>query len=174
MGVPGRADHRAWAPGTLKMTPHHPHDSPKSRFIYREVWWVHAEPCDAMRGKLKPRHRFVITPTVSKYRVFTWLTPPVLPDHQLAAFAFDQDWQLGLLHSRVHEAWARALGTQVRERESGCRYTPTTCYETFPFPELSDTSRAAIGDAARALDDLRTRRLNPPEWVVEDVLPVAA
>ena len=89
-------------------------------------------------------------------------------------FAFDQDWQLGLLHSRVHEAWARALGTQVRERESGCRYTPTTCYETFPFPELSDTSRAAIGDAAKALDDLRTRRLNPPEWVVEDVLPVAA
>lgn len=62
----------------------------------------------------------------------------------------------------------------MRERESGCRYTPTTCDETFPFPELSDTSRAAIGDAARALDDLRTRRLNPPEWVVEDVLPVAA
>ena len=57
----------------------------------------------------------------------------------------------------------------MRERESGCRYTPTTCYETFPFPELSDTSRAAIGDAAKALDDL-----NPPEWVIEDVLEFPA
>ena len=41
-----------------------------------------------------------------------------------------------MLHSRLHEVWARALGTQLRERESGFRYTPTTCFETFPFPEL--------------------------------------
>ena len=26
------------------------------------------------------------------------------------------------------------MGTQLREAESGFRYTPTTCFETFPFP----------------------------------------
>jgi hypothetical protein len=29
----------------------------------------------------------------------------------------------------------RGLGTQLREVESGFRYTATTTFETFPFPE---------------------------------------
>ena len=44
---------------------------------------------------------------------------------------------LGLLQSRVHQIWALSQGTQVRERESGFRYTPTTCFETFPLPEAT-------------------------------------
>ena len=68
------------------------------------------------------------------------------------------------------------VGTQVRERESGFRYTPTTCFETFPFPwppgrEPSGDSRLeAVAAAARELDDLRERWLNPPEWVREEML----
>ena len=82
----------------------------------------------------------------------------------------DQDSVFGVLHSRAHEVWARAQGTQVRERESGFRYTPKRCFETFPFPESTDVQRQAIAEAARHLDDLRTRWLNPPEWVKEEVL----
>jgi hypothetical protein len=29
------------------------------------------------------------------------------------------------------------MGTQLREYESGFRYTPTTTFETFPFPRPS-------------------------------------
>src|SRR5207253_3208122 len=36
--------------------------------------------------------------------------------------------------------WARRQATQVRERESGLRYTPTVCFETFPFPFRDDLS----------------------------------
>jgi len=42
------------------------------------------------------------------------------------------------------------------------RYTPTTCFETFPFPRPTDTQRDAIAQAARDLDRLRTGWLNPP------------
>jgi hypothetical protein len=86
------------------------------------------------------------------------------------------DYFFGVLHSRVHELWARAQGTQLRERESGFRYTPTTCFETFPFPwppghEPADDPRVhAIADAARELDELRERWLNPPEWTTEEIL----
>jgi hypothetical protein len=31
-------------------------------------------------------------------------------------------------------------GTQLREKESGFRYTPSTCFETFPFPFPNDSS----------------------------------
>jgi hypothetical protein len=74
------------------------------------------------------------------------------------------------LHSHLHEVWARAQGTQVRERESGFRYTPTTCFETFPFPEAGESHKAIIAEAARELDGLRSNRLNPPEWTREEVL----
>jgi len=50
------------------------------------------------------------------------------------------------------------------------RYTPTTCFETFPFPESSAEQAERIAEAARELDRLRTGWLNPPEWTREEVL----
>jgi hypothetical protein len=127
-------------------------------------------------------------------------------------FARTDDYSFGVIHSRFHEVWALAQGTQLREKESGFRYTPTTCFETFPFPFADDLrvreesmsgsgweavmenrfytlreespacnvegspkqtpreSRARIADAAKELNDLRERWLNPPEWTVEKVL----
>ena len=99
-----------------------------------------------------------------------WEVAPTLPDRQLIMFTFEDDYHFGVLHSRIHEVWARSQGTQVRQRESGFRYTPTTCFETFPFPEPSDAHREAIATAARELAELRTTWLNPPEWTREEVL----
>jgi hypothetical protein len=62
-----------------------------------------------------------------------------------------------------HEAWARATGTQLREIESGFRYTLTTCFETVPFPSPTDEQREAIAAAARELVRLRDGWLNPPD-----------
>ena len=52
-----------------------------------------------------------------------------------------------------------------------CRtYNPTTCFETFPLPELSEEQKDAVADAATDLDKLRNGWLNPPEWTREEVL----
>ncbi len=56
-----------------------------------------------------------------------------------------------------HETWARSQGFQVREVESGFRYTPDSCFDTYPFlwrpgSEPSDANSPvvrAIADAAR-------------------------
>jgi hypothetical protein len=99
-----------------------------------------------------------------------------LPDSAVVALAREDDYFFGVLHSGVHEGWARAMGTQLRERESGFRYTPTSCFETFPFPwppgkEPQDDPRVqVIAEAARELDRLRSTWLNPPEWTREEVL----
>jgi hypothetical protein len=83
-------------------------------------------------------------------------------------FAREDDYFLGVLHSRLHEVWARGTGTQLREAESGFRYTPTTTFETFPLPwspgcEPTDDSRVqAIAEAARDLVAKRDAWLNPP------------
>lgn len=140
------------------------------RTVYRERWWIHGEARPEMRAALAKRNRFIATTTVSKHRVFAWLPPATLPDHQLIVFARDDDYFFGVLHSRFHQVWALRVGTQLREKESGFRYTPTTCFETFPFPwppgtPLSKLSRAqeehrtAVAQAARALDTRRN------EWL---------
>ena len=79
----------------------------------------------------------------------------------MIAFACDDDYTFGVLHSSIHELWSRASGTQLREVESGFRYTPTTCFETFPFPQPTSEQREAIAEAARNLNELREGWLNP-------------
>ena len=137
---------------------------------YGEIWWLHARPGHEMREQLSPLDRFLVTPIVSKHRLFVWMSSPTLPDHQLVAFAYSEDHYFGILHSWIHEIWSRAQGTQVRERESGFRYTPTTCFETFPFPRPTPDQESAIAAAAKELDELRNHWLNPPEWTREEVL----
>jgi hypothetical protein len=138
--------------------------------IQKNFWWLHARPSPVYRRAITNLKRCLITTSASKHRVFLWIYPPILLDHQLIVFARDDDYFLGTLHSKLHELWSRARGTQVRERESGFRYTPKTCFETFPFPEPTEAQRAAIGDAARDLDALRSRWLNPPEWTRQEIL----
>ncbi len=52
------------------------------------------------------------------------------------------------------------MGTSLEDRP---RYTPSTCFETFPFPRLTDDQRDAIAAAAKRLDELRRNWLNPPD-----------
>ena len=141
-----------------------------NREAYRLFWWRHVEARPGMRDALTDLPRFIATVSVSKHRLFVWMEAPTLPDHALFVFARADDYFFGVLHSRVHEVWARAQGTQVRERESGFRYTPTTCFETFPFPEPTPEQEAAIAEAARELNELREQWLNPPEWTREEIL----
>jgi hypothetical protein len=132
------------------------------RALYAEKWWIHAEPRPGMRKALAGLNRYIATPTTSKHRLFVWLDGSVLPDHALIVFARDDDFTFGVLHSRIHELWARGTGTQLREAESGFRYTPSTTFETFPFPKVDQLEEHAIADVAAKLHHLRFQWLNPP------------
>ena len=151
------------------------------RESYRENWWRHVEPRQGMWRALDGLSRYIATPRVAKHRLFTWLDARICPDSALIAIARDDDVTFGILHSRFHEAWSLRLGTSLEDRP---RYTPTTTFETFPFPEglspdvpasdyADDPQAAAIAEAARRLVSLRDRWLNPPEWVEWVDEPVA-
>ena len=94
------------------------------------------------------------------------MRPEVLCNQQTLVFARDDDYFFGVLHSRIHEVWALRMGTP-REAEIGFRYTPTTTFETFPFPwppgrEPADDPRVqAIAAAAADLVAKRDAWLNP-------------
>ena len=153
------------------------------RESYRERWWRHVEPRQGMWRALQGLSRYIATPRVAKHRLFVWLDASICPDSQLIVIARDDDTTFGILHSRFHEAWSLRLGTWLGKGNDP-RYTPTTTFETFPFPEglspdlpaagdAGGPHAAAIAEAARRLVALRDRWLNPPEWVewVEEPAP---
>jgi len=47
-------------------------------------------------------------------------------------FAFDDYYHFALLQSNLHEAWVRRYASTMR---TDVRYTPTDCFENFPFPQ---------------------------------------
>lgn len=134
------------------------------RKAHRERWWRYGEARPGMREKIKPLSRYIITPRVSKYRLFRWMEKTVTPDCATFAIARDDDGTFGILHSRFHELWSLAMCTFLGVGNDP-RYTPTTCFETFPFPEVSDESAQFIAESAKRLDELRNNWLNPMEWV---------
>ncbi len=135
-----------------------------------KTWWMHWRTRPELSAAIAPLPRFVATPRVSKHRFFCWLTPPVYPDCAVVVFARSDDYSFGVLHSRTHEVWSLSQGTQLREKESGFRYTPTTCFETFPFPEAQAERDAAIATAAKELNERRETWLTPPDWTRPEVL----
>jgi type II restriction/modification system DNA methylase subunit YeeA len=153
------------------------------REAYRIRWWRHVEPRPGMWRAFGDRRKYIATTTVSKHRLFCWIEASVCPDHQLITVARDDDTIFGILHSGFHEAWALRLCTWLGVGNDP-RYTPSTTFETFPFPEgltpnrpaaeyADDPHAIAIAEAARRLNELREAWLNPSDLVerVPEVVP---
>jgi hypothetical protein len=96
-------------------------------------WWRHARPRIDMRTALTPLRRYILTAAVAKHRTFVWMHSAVLPDQATLATARADDTTFGILHSRFHELWSLRMCTWLGVGNDP-RYTPTTCFETFPFP----------------------------------------
>jgi type II restriction/modification system DNA methylase subunit YeeA len=142
---------------------------PRSAYAKGNVsWWLHERPRPDLRAAISGLNRILVTPRVAKHRLFVWLSAETLPDSQLIVFARQDDYFFGVLHSRAHEVWSLRMGTWLGVGNDP-RYTPTTCFETFPLPwppgqeAWRDPRVHAIAQAARALDAARTAWLNPPD-----------
>ena len=145
-----------------------------NRDLYRRNWWRHVEPRPGMWARVSKLRRYIATPRVARHRVFVWLNSEVCPDSATIAIARDDDVTFGILHSRFHEQWSLQLGTSLEDRP---RYTPSTTFETSPFPDrltpelpaddvAVDPRGQAIADAARRLNALRDQWLNPADLVI--------
>ena len=157
-----------------------------------ENWWLHQRSRPELRKTIAPLNRFIATSMVSKHRFFVWLPKIQIPENLCVVIARADDTTFGILHSRFHELWSLALCTWLGKGNDP-RYTPTTCFETFPFPTgLTPANTAptedkiiatfdkpvaapvtnpdvlnhaqAIAEAAFKLNDYREKWLNPPEW----------
>jgi type II restriction/modification system DNA methylase subunit YeeA len=145
------------------------------RDAYRLRWWRHVEARPGLWHALKGKDRVIVTPEVSRHRVFAWLSTQIVPDHKLQVIARDDYTTFGILLSKWHHAWSLGVGSWHGVGNDP-RYTISSSFETFPFPEgltpnapsaryAGDPRAVAIAKAARYLDGLRMAWLNPPDLV---------
>jgi type II restriction/modification system DNA methylase subunit YeeA len=153
-----------------------------------KYWWRHGETGDGLRAATAGLGRVIITPRVAKHRFLVWRDTLTYCDDATVTVARADDTTFGILHSRFHELWSLGLCSFLGVGNDP-RYTPSSTFETFPFPEgltpadTKGTTNAEgelqlppvkaeyvpvakqIAAAAQRLYQLRENWLNPPDWV---------
>lgn len=137
-------------------------------------WWQLWRPRTVMFTVLNSLQRYISIPRHAKHYLCVWTNKTVAPGDATVVVARDDDTSIGILQSRIHEVWALRQGSSLGVGNDP-RYTPTSCFETFPFPEglmpnipatdySDDKNAKLIASAAQELLKLRDHWLNPPEW----------
>jgi type II restriction/modification system DNA methylase subunit YeeA len=133
----------------------------------RDNWWRLGRSGGDLKTARKGKSRIILTPRVSKHRIFVWAEVDVIPDTRVYAFTRDDDYFFGILHSRVHEVWS--LNTcSWHGVGNDPTYNNTTCFETFPFPWAPGHEPKHsllvknIAASARELVEKRDAWLKPP------------
>jgi hypothetical protein len=115
----------------------------------REHWWLLGRPVIAMREAVEPLSRYMVNSRVCKRIQFVWCARSWCPSDRLNIFALENDWTMGLLTSSIHTEWAQLQGSTFEDR---IHYTPTSAFETFPWPDpITDAQRERIADLARKI-----------------------
>lgn len=121
----------------------------------RKNWWLHRRSRSDLREMSGKLTHLIVTTRVAKHRVFTTIKISTAADYNLACIALDKHHSLGILSSRVHNIWSLKSGGTLEDRPT---YNNTLCFETFPFPELTDEQAAKIGQLAEQIDAHRKRQ----------------
>lgn len=111
-------------------------------------WWQFLWPRPDFRERVGGLDRFIAGSATAKRIFFVWCDPGWRPSNSTNMFALDSDFAIGVLSSSVHTEWARGRSSTLEDR---IRYTPTSAFETFPWPPTDADDAEAIGDAGRAL-----------------------
>lgn len=108
----------------------------------RLYWWRFLRPRPELYGAVHGLRRVLVTNCgASPHLALSYLPPTTVFSNTLAVLALADYASFGLLQSRCHEVWARFFGSSMKD---DLRYTPTDCFETFPFPERWESASALV------------------------------
>jgi hypothetical protein len=123
----------------------------QKRDIRAKYWWRYGEVAPALYEAIRGLDRVLVVSRVGQALAFTFCdTGPVFAE-SLVVVTSSRAAALSLMQSRAHEVWARTLASSMKD---DLRYTPSDCFETFPFPP-SWESNASLDAAGRTYCDFR-------------------
>ena len=122
-----------------------------NRRVRRERWWQFGDRQPALQTAIVGLERVLAISSVGQYAAFAFTRADMVYSHALIVFPLPTHSAFCALQSRPHEIWARFFGSSLEDR---LRYTPSDCFETFPFPEHWE-AHPALEAAGKAYHDFR-------------------
>jgi N-6 DNA Methylase len=96
-----------------------------------------------------------VTSLTSKHRAFALVGTAMVFDQTNVVITSISDAMFAVISSLPHELWARFMASTLEDR---LRYTPTDCFENFPFPSTVD-ELSELGETARLMYTFRSALL---------------
>ena len=104
-----------------------------SRASHSTAHWWHFERSrpELYRSLIGLKRVLTICCSASTHVAFSFLPSNMVYANTLVVCSVDTYASFSALQARPHEIWARFFGSSLGD---GLRYTPSDCFETFPFP----------------------------------------
>jgi len=106
-------------------------DRQKMKGGYARIWWQYGRRQEKLYEAIAPLTKVLAISQVSKYLAFVFVPKGYVYAMMTIIVASDEWCDFALLSSSVHEVLVRKYASTL---ETLLRYTPTDCFETFPFP----------------------------------------
>jgi hypothetical protein len=119
------------------------------RMVYE--WWKFWNARQELHAAIVGLEQVLVIARVGQHGSLTFLPVGTVLSEQLIVFPFDTHAAFCVLQSRPHELWARFFASSMKD---DLRYTPSDCFETFPFPKDWET-HSALEAAGKAYYELR-------------------
>jgi hypothetical protein len=125
-----------------------PERDSNNREGYRRYWWRFGEVRPGLLRSTAALTRCFASAIHAKHLLVVPQPCDSTFSHGCVVFSLS-DWaSFSILQSRTHEHWARMLGSSMK---TDLRYTPSRCFETFPFPRPTAAQQAALLQTGEAL-----------------------
>jgi len=134
----------------------------QNRESNRDRWWIYGEARPALSEKLEVLNRCFVIVRHTKHLAFSASPTNVVLSEALKIFTTDR-WDLyTVVQSTLHEIWARKYSGALKQ---DLRYSPSNCFETFPFPAGQwQTPNATLADIGERYHEHR-RTLMRSLWL---------
>ncbi len=109
---------------------------------YARLWWRYARTGKTLYSTIERMERALVRAQVSRTHAPVFEKPDIVFSMMCVVFAIDLNAEYAVLQSNVHECWVGEYSSSLKRDQ---RYTPTDCFETFPFPASLD-GLDAIGE----------------------------
>jgi hypothetical protein len=119
-----------------KVRPERQRKNDKGEYVLRrplpEKWWIYADKRPALYSTIADLKRVMVIALTSRTCAFSFAPKDIVFSHATGVFALDMPCYLAILQSCFHVAWAFKYASSMK---GDLRYTPSDCFETFPFPQ---------------------------------------
>ncbi|MFM6254892.1 MAG: type IIL restriction-modification enzyme MmeI, partial [Dolichospermum sp.] len=128
----------------------------------KNYWWKFLRPRPEMRKAIEFLPFYFAVPCHSKWFIFSRVNKDWLPNNSITVLALDDFYILGILTSNIHRVWVKAQSSTLK---GDTRYTNTTCFETFPFPQTVDIKLVQqIRTKTEELHEYRSQQMETKQW----------